>query len=123
MRCRHEAVPPNVAGRVRRQRDRRLRRRGGNADPDLPGLRAAHDAGPEPEDGRGVHGGQHCAVLRPAAAVRGNTGAIAPNIERAGRDDERRVSVHAKRPEHAGLHHRRVDALHRHRRLLIDEQR
>jgi hypothetical protein len=33
------------------------------------------------------------------------------------------VSVHAKRPEHAGLHHRHVDAFHRHRRLLTDEQR
>ena len=36
---------------------------------DLPGLRAAHDAGAEPEDGRGVHGGEHRAVLRPAAAI------------------------------------------------------
>jgi hypothetical protein len=62
----HEAVPPNVAGRVRRQRDRRLRRCGRDADPDLPCLRAAHDAGAKPADGRGVHGGENCAGLPPA---------------------------------------------------------
>jgi len=66
---RHEAVARHVAGRVRRQRDRRLRRRGRHADPDLPGLRAAHDAGAEPEDRRGLHRGERRAVLPSAAGV------------------------------------------------------
>ena len=68
----HETVPPHVAGRVRHQRDRRLRRRGGHADPDLPDLRTAHDAGPEPEDGRHLHRRVDRPFLRPAPGVRGN---------------------------------------------------
>ncbi len=75
IRAWHEAEPGHVAGRIRRQRGGRLRRRRCDADPDLPGLRVAHDAGAEPQDGRGVHGGEHRALLRPAAAVRGDPGA------------------------------------------------
>lgn len=83
------ADPLHVAGRVRRQRDRRLRGRGRHADPDLPDLRAAHDAGAEPEDGRGVHGGEHHALLRPTAAVRDDPGAVA-NV---GHEDEVAFSI------------------------------
>ena len=54
MRWRHEAVAPHVAGRVCRQRGRRLRFRRRHVDPDLPGLRAVHDAGAKSEDGAGL---------------------------------------------------------------------
>lgn len=72
--CQHEADTFHVAGRGRRQRDRRLRSRGRHADPDLPDLRAAHDAGAEPEDGGGVHSGEPRTVLRSAATVRSDPG-------------------------------------------------
>ena len=70
MRWPNEAVTPHVAGRVRRQCDRRLRRRGRHADPDLPGLRAADHAGAKSDDRCCVHRGEHRAVLRPAEGVR-----------------------------------------------------
>jgi len=78
MRWRDEAVARHVADRGRHQRDRRLLRRGGHADPDLSRLRAARDAGAEPEDGAGVYRGEHSAFLRPAEAVR--TMALTQNV-------------------------------------------
>jgi len=51
MRLQRETVACHVAGRVDRQRGRGLRRRGHHTDPDLPDLRAAHDADAEPEEG------------------------------------------------------------------------
>ena len=47
------------------------------ADPYLSDLRAAHVAEAEPEDGRSVHDREHRAVLRHAAAVRGDPDAVA----------------------------------------------
>lgn len=67
-----EAKPGHVIDRGYRQRDRWLRRRGRDADYDLPDLRAGHDAGAKSSDGLGVHGGKHRPVLRSAAGVRGD---------------------------------------------------
>ena len=68
----HETVAPHVAGRVPRQCDRGLWRGGHHAAPDLPDLRAANDVGADPENGIDLHGGQHRAVHRLAANVRGD---------------------------------------------------
>jgi hypothetical protein len=45
-------------------------------------FRAAHDAGAEPEDGGGVHLGEHRPVFRSAAAVRGDPYRVARGSRR-----------------------------------------
>ena len=65
----HEAGPCHLAGREHRGRGGWLRCRGRHVDPDLPGFRPAHDVGEEPEDGRGVHGGEHGTLLSPTTTI------------------------------------------------------